>query len=308
MGYYNKKMINRVWRASKNVFGGIRSLWHSPSHTLFVAGTGRSGTTWVAEVLSKQTNYTFVNEPFNVGPNLKWKPAEYGFKKVNYWPDGGGQNEREYVRQIVRGRELHLPWHQFNPVRFFKSDGYVVKAVLINPCFAEILEMTGAPGIFVVRHPCGVVSSQRNHPGWSHFSKDSRSLPEEVIRDYPKFKVVFESVSSRVELLAFWWAVENIIPLSLQHPHPWELVSYESLVREPLKGFGRLIKHVDGEALSLKQLKRDVQKPSSSTKEYSKPEQSPDCVWKERLSPEEINTICRVVERCGFEKWELFKR
>lgn len=291
----------------KNLIGRLASKWRSKNKTIFVAGSGRSGTTWVAEVLSKQLDMTLIDEPFNVGPNMNWKPAKHGFRKVNYWPNGGCQEEKKYVQKIANGKELHLPWHRFNMVRLLRSDGYIVKTVLVNPCFAEILELTESPGIFLIRHPCGVVSSQRNHPGWAHFSKESRSLPPELIRDYPRFDAAYDSISSQLEVLAFWWAVENIIPLRGQHPHPWELVSYESLVRNPVVEFSRLIENVSGESLSLKQLRRDIQKPSSSTKEYSQPGQNPASVWEERLSPEEVDTIYRVVEKCGFEKWELFE-
>lgn len=300
-------MKSRIKKIIINLLGTVASIGYDRCDTVFVSGTGRSGTTWVAEVLSKQMNFTLVNEPFNVGPNQEWRPSEFGFEKVNYWPQSIDKECKKYINNVAFGKELHLSWGDFDPLEFATSNGYVVKAVLVNPCFAKVLKVTGSPGVFLIRHPCGVVSSQQNHPGWAHFSKQSRKLPAEVARDYPRFEAVFNSISSQLEVLAFWWAVENIIPLRTPRPHPWELVSYESLVRDPVGEFARLIESVDGESPSLKQLKRDVQKPSSSTREYSQPGKSPTSIWKERLSPKEVDTIYRVVEECGFERWDLFE-
>jgi hypothetical protein len=296
----------RIKKGIKNAFGCLMSHDYSSEETIFVAGTGRSGTTWVGEVLASQIGYTLIDEPFNVGPNLNWRPAEFGFEKVNYWANGHSKSLEEYVMSVARGKELQVPWHKFKYL--IRSDGYVVKAVLINPCFADILSITGAEGVFVVRHPCGVVSSQIRHPGWSHFSKESRDLPQSVVERYPHFREVFESVSSQEELLAFWWAVENIIPLDEPKPYPWHMVAYESLVSRPIIEFKKIIEKIKNVEVKNKKLKKDVGKVSKSTKEYSKPQaRNPKVVWKNRLEDNQIDRIVEVVTRCGFDQWELFR-
>ena len=60
-----KKIIKRILKRLRMQFGIFHiDLNYSPSNTVLIAGSGRSGTTWLSEILNYNNDYRSIFEPF----------------------------------------------------------------------------------------------------------------------------------------------------------------------------------------------------------------------------------------------------
>ena len=129
--------------------------------SVFLAGSGRSGTTWLSEIINHSRGYRYVFEPFNprvVGPFRHFRTKQY------LRPDDRREEYLEPARLALTGG-LRDPWTD----RFNRR--IVARRRLIKDIRANLLlgwmraNFPGMPIIILLRHPCAVVAS-RLALGW----------------------------------------------------------------------------------------------------------------------------------------------
>ena len=102
-------------------------------------------------------------------------------------------------------------------------------------------------------------------------------------------------------MLAATWALDYYIPLSSPKPHPWLLVSYESLVRNGVEEIRRIFSVIgmDMPSKSLLQL----QTPSATTHLDSPIMYGDDPLmgWYKRLDKDQIKRILNVTAAFGLD-------
>src|SRR5437870_3848637 len=113
---YRRKLLMRrrkrnfreeLWKeASRGLLGQVYvDRGGGPEDTFFMAGTGRSGTTWIAEVLNHDHAYRYLHEPFRPGRVRATKP----FLPRQYLrPDDRDPRYVEPARAILSGRVRSL--------------------------------------------------------------------------------------------------------------------------------------------------------------------------------------------------------
>jgi hypothetical protein len=83
--------------------------------------------------------------------------------------------------------------------------------------------------MLLMRHPCAVVASQvRSDTDWQ---RPPRPIIPPFLDGLPHLRKTIEGLSTREEFLAAEWAMDYLPCLMTPAPHPWQLVSYEGLVR-----------------------------------------------------------------------------
>ena len=122
---------------------------HDHRHTLFLVGSGRSGSTWLSEILVEALHGRFIFEPFRrdqipLARNIRW--GQY------IDPDTSDQALKNVVRQILEGR-IRLQWtdihntHRLPRTRLVKE----IRATNLLPWVVrEFLDM---PVVYLLRHP-----------------------------------------------------------------------------------------------------------------------------------------------------------
>jgi hypothetical protein len=140
---------------------------HNDIHrcTAFINGAGRSGTTWLGELIASQICCRIIFEPF-YAQVLK----DFGVNPLRYMhPLARNDAWLTYCRKVVSGRIRHQ-WtdrhvdHMFPKYRVIKE----VRASLFLKWFSH--NFPCVPILFIIRHPCAVVLSRmqlsRIEDGW----------------------------------------------------------------------------------------------------------------------------------------------
>jgi hypothetical protein len=202
---------------------------------VFLAGSGRSGTTWLAEVINHKGGYRYVFEPFN--------PARVGafeqFKSKQYLrPDDAREAFLGPARLALSGA-LRDPWtDRFNAK-------FVARRRLIKDIRANLLlgwmraNFPGMPVVLLLRHPCAVVTS-RLALGWKD-NLDETMAQEDLVKDFLlPMQTEIWAARDDFERHLFIWCLDNYVPLRQFAPGEIHLVFYEDLLESPEDGLRSL--------------------------------------------------------------------
>lgn len=282
--------------------------------TLAVAGTPRSGTTWLMEALSRIPEYKYLFEPIN--PIWFLDIRGIGFSSRKYvpidteWPEG-----YEYLKKTFTGQAFSLiPPLQFKiePMmhRIF-ADKLIVKFVRINrllPWIAKRFQLRGI--IFIIRHPCAVIASQIKTGFYGYFSETppyQQTVPtlKQVIDDASKIDIIDDSIVRKLkkidtneEMLAALWCLDNYIPINSSKPYPWTTVFYEKLVMDEKNEISRIFKNIGEEKVPdavIKNLRTPSMVTLGSDKELISNADRQLSKWKKTLTKKQIERILKIV-------------
>lgn len=203
--------------------------------SVFLAGTGRSGTTWLSDVVNHRRGYRYVFEPFHpgkVGAFAHFRPRQY------LRPNDRREEFLGPARKVLTGG-LRDPWTD----RFHR--GFLPRRRLIKDIRANLLlgwmsaNFPGMPIVLLLRHPCAVVAS-RLALGWKDNlfeTLEQRELVEDFLS--PMEREV-RAARDDYERHLFLWCIDNYVPLKQFEPGGIHLSFYENLLVHPKEELRRL--------------------------------------------------------------------
>jgi sulfotransferase family protein len=207
--------------------------------TVFLAGSGRSGTTWLSELINYRGDFRYIFEPF-------WKkkvPICTQFNKRQYLKGEGIYPEFfSSASRIVNGKFRNAWTDRGNRRRFYFKR--LVKEIRAN-LFLYWLhnQFQEMPVIFLMRHPCAAVNSKLKM-GWdwdvSELLKQKKLVDDFL---YP-FKDIINSADSAFENLILLWCIENYVPLKQFDEGELFVVFYEELVLYPEREINRIFNYL----------------------------------------------------------------
>ena len=197
-------------------------------NTVFIGGTGRSGTTWLGDLLNFDNHYRNIFEPFQARYVPLARPFYYG---LYLRPGDANPIYLEPATQIMAGNVRHRWCDRYNTRLFARKR--LIKEVRGNlwlkwlrNYFPEI------PMIFIMRHPFAVAAS-RLLLDWPSRSR-AFFMQESLQADFPgDFWEEFQQAESLFERFVFDWAVQHYIPLRQFAPRDFHYVFYEDLCVQP---------------------------------------------------------------------------
>jgi hypothetical protein len=205
---------------------------------IYIAGTGRSGTTWLSELVNHRNTYRQIFEPFH--PNSPVGPV---FPRHLYLraddPDG--------LRLRAAQRVLHGQIRGLHVDRFNKrliSSRRVIKDISSN-LFLKWLHVhfPGMPFILIIRHPCAVLQSQLN-VGWEDWRDKFEGMLEQqpLVQDHlepfiPELKRLQHGFEQNVAI----WCIQNYVPLVQFGRDEIHVVFYENLCMQPEQELRKLM-------------------------------------------------------------------
>jgi len=285
------------------VYSDLRKSNYDIRQTIIVASSPRGGSTWLAELISTLPGSQILWEPLHPGNNPICK--QFGFTWQNYpsFRFDSSARQQQYMYDILTGADLSTRLvhpRYFDALQIFYLRRYIIKFVNANMILSWILELFPVRAILMLRHPCAVVSSQMLHGAWSSITRDSMPtlVPQKLLEDYPYLKPISETLHSLEELLAFFWAIQNLIPLQKRDP-AWLLTTYERMVTHGNEEILRLFNYLDEPIPKTASLQ--LRKPSSTTKNYSNVAQGRDPLtgWRSNLTAKQIDLILATVHNVG---------
>ena len=267
-------------------------------NSILVAGTARSGTTWLGDLIASQIPSRILFEPFN--PDLV---SDYRhFPYFQYMRPGTENPEFYAFAQKVFTGEIRNGWidrhneRLISKVRLVKEIRANLALKWLNENFPEI------PIIFIVRHPCAVVLS-RMELGWATDRDIEPFLSQpQLVEDYlcPYMDLIRSAVNSE-EKHAVIWSVSNLVPLKQFSSGELKVVYYEDLCTQ-------LEIELEGvfEAIGYKYsglLFASTHQPSQTTRRASAIVTGTNKIenWMKKLSRAQIDNILQVVQAFGLD-------
>jgi Sulfotransferase family len=196
--------------------------------SVFLAGSGRSGTTWLSEVINHSGGYHYVFEPFN--------PARVGafghFRSKQYLRPDDTREEFLKPASLALTGALKSSWTD----RFNRA--LVARRRLIKDIRANLLlgwmraNFPGMPIVLLLRHPCAVVAS-RLALGWKDNLSETMEQ-QDLVEDFLlPMETEIHAARDAFERHLILWCIDNYVPLRQFAPGEIHLTFYENLLINP---------------------------------------------------------------------------
>ena len=259
---------------------------------VFLAGSGRSGTTWVSEMINYRNGYRFVFEPFYPDKVRACK----NFRRKQYLrPDDRREEYLGPARKILTGGIRNFWTDRFNK-------RFVTRRRLIKDIRANLLlgwmhaNFPGMPMILLLRHPCAVAAS-RLALGW----KDNLSEmmeQEELVEDFLlPMKADIRAARDGFERHVLSWCIENYVPLRQFEPGEIQLSFYENFLAHPEGEVRRLFTFL-GEDFDAR-VYRTLRRPSYLSRRDEDP--SVDA-WRRSVSSSQLERTVELLALFGLDR------
>lgn len=250
-------------------------------NTILLAGTGRSGTTWISNILNFDNEYRYIFEPFS---NTYTKEC-HGFAYKQYLREN---DNREYfirtARMVFSGKIGNKWIDKFNKRLFCKKK--LVKDIRVNFLLKWIRKhFPEIRIIFVIRHPIAVAYS-RMKLGWDTHLEEILDQ-DELIEDFISDKIAkIKDCNSEFEKHIYLWCLENYVPLKTLVKSDAYVVSYEKFCLQPEQESQRLL-HWVGKVQNYR-LQVAISTPSKVSSKFSAVNTGDDLVskWQKEISIE----------------------
>ncbi|MHC4847047.1 MAG: sulfotransferase [Planctomycetota bacterium] len=198
-----------------------------PEDCVFLAGSGRSGTTWVGDILNYRNEYRMIFEPF-------WRNevslVSHFHARQYLPPDCTDPAFIEPARRILSG-EVRDPWFDVLNTKWIARRRLIkdIRANLLLGWIRAQFPMT--PIILLLRHPCAVAASTLKM-GWNDplngFLDQTDLIDTHLAPQRELIERTHES-GTQFEKRIVIWCAENHVALSSGVEH---VVHYEDLCRE----------------------------------------------------------------------------
>jgi hypothetical protein len=264
--------------------------------SIVVAGTARSGTTWLGDLIASQVPCRILFEPFH--PELV--PEYRGFHYFQYMRPGTENPKFQGFAQKVFTGAIRNRWIDRQNERIF-SHVRLVKEIRANLALKWLHDHFPEVSIvLLIRHPCAVVCS-RMELGWATDLDIEPLLSQpELIEDHLlPYMDLIKNAKTMEEKHTIIWCVSNLVPLKQFNPGEVKIVYYENLCTQPENELPALFEFI-GQTYT-KSVIDIINQPSQTTKVTSAVVRGIDKIesWKKKLRPSQIDSVLRTVEAFG---------
>jgi hypothetical protein len=268
----------------------------TPRKSILIAGTARSGTTWLGDILASQIPSRVLFEPFN--PDLV--PEYRGFRYFQYLrPETENPEFRAFAQKVFTGK-IRNHWIDRQNERI-RSEYRLIKEIRINLALKWLHNnFSEVPILFLIRHPCAVVSS-RMELGWAT-DRDIEpflSQPDLVTDHLTPHMDLIKNAKTDEEKHAIIWSVSNLVPLKQFNPNEIKIVYYENLCTLPEIELPAIFESVGQKYKA--SITDIVSRPSQTTRVTSAIVDGTDRLssWRRKLSAAQTESILRIVDAFG---------
>ncbi len=293
-----------------------------------ISGSGRSGTTWVLDVLAQSNDMRTAFEPlhpiavplmdeyanmylteYDDSPRLsEFLIKVFSGKFKNIWVSYRVRPDRlmPFPQNFLGYRRLHeylARWRKlYRQMAVYKKDigkPVITKFIRANMMYAWLLKNFNIRIVHVIRHPCAVIESKLRLGGddWDVDKELKAYLDQSRIADWVKNFIEPEAVESLTETgrYALIWCIENILPFSddtvtVAGEHLLK-VHFESLAAQDMNVWMAVSQHLGLQEVpdqSLLVKPSQQARPENKDKNYNKQMTSG---WRKRLSAGMISEI-----------------
>lgn len=306
------------------------------SRPIIIAGSGRSGTTWVLDALAEANGLRTIFEPLNpagvkeslnfgnqlVDENIQWPALKKYMDTVfsgdlkSLWADYRIRSDSLKLNNDFRTLKVYykkLCKNYFTYRKIKQRKNLIVKFIRANLMLGWLSKNITPKIVLIMRHPGAVISSKLalGGKGWSH---------EKVLKSYINDQNIFNRYSMQLKNLDYKnlspvaghtiiWCIENMIPLEDSVNNGYCVVFYEDLLANGEKEWECLIQYLGLiSAPNVEMLTRPSQQVSNEMRN-NKFDQSRIEKWMKKLSKEdliEVDTVLKQFEVPCYNAYSSF--
>jgi len=301
-----------------------------------IAGSGRSGTTWVQDALAQANGLRPVFEPLH--PNVSAIGNRFAHRALA--PEDDQPELAQFLRDVCDGREIHL-WTKyrrqrhwlFPPFEEFRSFGDashvyrrwrkflsemprlafaarrtqpLIKCIRANLMLGWLSRSLGCRTVLIVRHPAAVIESELRSDWKPDFALE-RFKGDVRLHEITngRYRPLLDRPLERVEGLAARWVVENQWVIERANANGITVVFYEALKSSPESEWNS-IRHALGldnappEEVFSRPSQQSAPKQSAATSSVSEPPG-----WMVALTREQLARIQAVLDFVSFNLYSV---
>ncbi|MFK7788651.1 MAG: sulfotransferase [Phycisphaeraceae bacterium] len=291
--YRAQQAVKHIKREAAVLCGMCHIDTHELSGTVLLAGSGRSGTTWMSQIINHGNVYRDIFEPFHpqhVEQVANW-PA------MRYLPSKQRNNEiNAIVESLLAGRVRSRWTDAYNRKQSTKQR--LVKAIRTNLMLGFIREsLPQVKLLFAMRHPCAVVHSRMKLRWETHLDQllAQPALMEDHLEPYRDTIERFERSDDTWTKHMTMWCVENVVPMRELKSGDAHLVRYEDLCTDFDREVGALFAFLGRSVPS--GIEQAAQKRSAHYRHDSAILHGGDLIsdWQRHVEPQQIDTMLRLL-------------
>lgn len=262
---------------------------------LLVAGSARSGTTWLQEMLGAQARFRIIFEPFHE----QLAPARLRSIPAYIPPSLTAAPYISDVEKVLRGnvRDRWIDQHNHHLI----SRRRLIKEIHSNLRLGWFRErFPYFPIVYLIRHPLAVAVS-RGRLGWRPSPEKYFSDPQLVADHLQPFRSVLSGCTTDLDRRVMQWCIENYVPLSyFQQRDDIFVVFYERLVVDLDRELRRILESI---GLRLRHGPRKLASRPSVTAYRTHGFQMASALddWRQQLSATEVGRALAVVSAFGLD-------
>lgn len=310
-----KEIILGILRIIKRIIRKIqRSLIFLLNHFLnnyedviWLLGDGRSGTTWVSNLINNKKQHKVLFEPYH--PLFTEMIQDY---PSNMYLRPGVQSPllSVFSNKVFSGQFISPRVEKQNRSILYK--GLLVKDIYANLLACWVFEKyPKIKPILLIRNPFAVAlsKSKRNDWYWPSEPLDFLNQKDLYIDYLSSFETIIRDTSEKKDFILnqiLIWCILNYVPLKQFHSDNIHICFYEDIFNNPIHEIEKIFTFINGDKNSdkLELSNEDIMTPSH----VSGPEstilkgKSPITSWQDELSPSLIKEGIQILKFFGFDK------
>lgn len=265
--------------------------------TLFLAGTARSGTTWLSELINYDLEYRYMFEPFfpkYVRPFRNYHSRQY------IRPNSRDDYLFKLTGRILAGDIRNIWIDRFN--KKVICDKRLIKDIRANLLLKWMnINYTDVPIVYMMRHPCAVALSRLRLKWGTQLSELIQQ--EELVEDYLSGHInEIQHCRDPFEGHVFLWCIENYVPLRQFSNRDIYIIFYEKLCLNPMEEIERLFSWIKKPFSS--DIKSKITLPSKMVKKHSAILSNDDLIgkWKKDVEPDLVKKAVNILADFGLDQ------
>jgi hypothetical protein len=236
---------------------------------IVILGFGRSGTTWVSDIVSKIYGGLILFEPFH--PSVTDRSKQFSYLTIT--DDENSAILKEYFENLLN-KKHRKNWLLRNhiPTRIEDADPEFInliwkecsivgfKEIRSNFIIPWLKDNLNAKIIFIIRNPLAVVSSIKNRLNFWEFGWQETFqifLEKTIYNDYyKKHKIsscidILKRFKSDIEKVGFMWAITHAIVLPELKKQNIPIFYYEDFYKNPFSTVRTLFRYLGEDQIGM---------------------------------------------------------
>jgi hypothetical protein len=267
--------------------------FYQAKNTILVIGGGRSGTTWLSDLIDSSRGFLSIFEPFDTRFNPE---AKIDYVRFYIPPDCENHFMDKAIEHAFLGtvrnswtlktNKNHLTWK------------ILLKEVRLNLAIGYIKRKFQNKIVFIIRHPFSVITSRLKNGWGTHFNDffGQRDLIEDYLKPYmPELK----KAKTDLEKHAFIWTIENLIALEHLKNEDFCFVTYEDLISRKEFETQKIFSYLD--ITYPRNMQKRLFTPSQLTQKSNLDPKKLLTDWQGKLTRQEIEKILEIMSLFNFD-------